>query len=41
MDACYIETEKIINEHKEQVEKLKDMLLEKEVVNADEFNSIF
>lgn len=41
MDSCYIETEKIINEHKEQVEKLKDMLLEKEVVNAEEFNSIF
>ena len=41
MDACYKETEKLLKDNTDKVEKLKDMLLEKEVVTAEEFNGIF
>lgn len=41
IDNCYKETENIISLHKDKMLKLKQMLMENEVVNAEEFNSIF
>jgi cell division protease FtsH len=41
VDDAYSEAKKILREHKEEVEKLVEMLLEKEVVSGDEFEKIF
>lgn len=41
MAECLAETEKIISEHKVEMEKLKKMLLEKEIVTFDEYSQIF
>jgi cell division protease FtsH len=41
VDDAYSEAKKILREHKEEVEKLVKMLLEKEVVSGEEFEEIF
>ncbi|NLZ24799.1 ATP-dependent zinc metalloprotease FtsH [Candidatus Dojkabacteria bacterium] len=41
IDSAYRDAKKILSEKKEYVEKLVEMLLEKEVVTKDEFESIF
>ncbi|MDD3474827.1 MAG: ATP-dependent zinc metalloprotease FtsH [Candidatus Dojkabacteria bacterium] len=41
VDGAYREAKKILEEHKGEVEKLVKMLLEKEVVTGEEFESIF
>jgi len=41
VDECYKETERILVENKQKMEMLKEMLLAKEVVSAEEFNELF
>jgi len=41
VDDAYSDAKKVLEEHKEEVEKLVKMLLEKEVVTGEEFESIF
>lgn len=40
-DECYRETEKILLDNRQKVEMLKEMLLAKEIVTSDEYNTIF
>ena len=41
VDDAYSDAKKVLEDHKEEVEKLVKMLLEKEVVTGEEFESIF
>jgi cell division protease FtsH len=41
VDEAYSDAKKILKEHEQEVKKLVDMLLEKEVVSRDEFERIF
>jgi ATP-dependent Zn protease len=41
VDRAYRDAKKLLKEHKKNVEKLVEMLLEKEVVTGEEFESIF
>jgi len=40
VDECYSRAKKIIEENKEKLSRLVDVLLEKEVLSADEFKKI-
>ncbi len=37
---CYLETVKIISNHREAIDKLVEVLIEKETIDGEEFSSI-
>ena len=41
IDTCYKDAKKIIEDHMEQLQKCAQMLIEKEKINQQEFESIF
>ena len=41
VDEAYEDAKKLLTDHKDDVEKLVKLLLEKEVVTREEFDSLF
>jgi cell division protease FtsH len=41
MESCYANAKKILTENRKTLDKIVDALLEKEVLDAEEFNAFF